>query len=368
MASDQSMDFNEKTKLYGAPFIEGPSNLWISNVDTKMAIEQLGDFKFPITINETEYESSYVCSPYNALISYSKDEMVKIKNPIVCGVLLVLINSIGGLLRLNKVNKNYCINNFLLSTNPYPKWDGEGAKEHLQRCIAQYPDHTIMYRSLNHHTNNELIKKLESLGFILAASRQVYIFDNDLKDFINRNNTQNDRRALANSECQLVLHDDITENDYSRIVELYNLLYLEKYSYHNPQFSLKLIMHWHQNRLLTMMGLRDKNGLLQGIVGLFESEKVITAPLVGYNTKLGEKTSLYRILIYLVLDYSNQKKCCLNLSSGASQFKLLRGAQPFIEYTAAYIDHLPFNRKMTWKAVQKLLNGIFVRLLKRYKL
>ncbi|KGP64116.1 hypothetical protein EP47_08220 [Legionella norrlandica] len=362
------MIFNDKCTLYSNPFIHGSSKEWMLNVETRMTTEEMGGFLFPATLNDTEYHSSYVCSPYNALITYSKDELFKINNRLLRFCLILLINSIGGLLRLGKVNKNYFINNFLLSTNPYPNWHGDGVKEQLNRAREKYPQHAIMYRSLNEHTNKNLIEHLKKEGFILAASRQVYIFDANLQEFINRNNTQNDRRALAKSEYELVLHDQIKESDYHDIVRLYNLLYLEKYSKHNPQFSLKLIAYWHQNRLLTLMGLRDKHGILQGIVGLFESEQVITAPLVGYNTKLSKDKSLYRILIYLVLDYSHKKNRCLNLSSGASHFKLLRGGQPFIEYTAAYIKHLPLYRRITWRAIQILLNVVFVPLLKRYKL
>lgn len=368
MAQGKTMDFNEKARLYSHPFMTECTNDWMHNVNTTMTLDTMGEFTFPATINNTEYQSSYVCSPYNALVTYSKDELVKINNRLLRPVLGLLVNSLGGILRLCKVNKNYCINNFLLSTNPYPNWQGEGAQAHLQRTIKTHPDHAIMYRSLNFYTNKALIEHLQSLGFILAASRQVYLFTPQLGNFIDRNNTQNDRRALAKSEYQLVLHDEIIASDYPDIVALYNALYLEKYSQHNPQFSLKLITYWHQNRLLTMMGLRDKAGRLQGIVGLFESDEVITAPLVGYNTALPSQNALYRILIYLVLDYSNKKGSCLNLSSGASGFKTLRGGKPFIEYSAAYIKHLPWYRRLLWKAVQALLNGLFVPILKRYKL
>ena len=368
MVSSHTMNFNDKSSLYSEPFIKGPSEQLMHNVDTKMITESMDGLFFPVTINETEYESSYVCSPYNALVSYSRDELIKIKNIPLRVSLRLLINLVGIFLKFGKVNKNFCINNFLLSTNPYPDWHGAGAEEQLQQTKTLYPDHAVMYRSLNYHTNSELIDHLKKIGFIIAASRQVYIFDTKLGDFKNRNNTQNDRRALAKSEYQLVTHDEINEADYPVIVTLYNLLYLDKYSKHNPQFSEQLIAYWHKNRLLTMMGLRDKQGVLQGIVGLFESEKVITAPLVGYNTALSSQKALYRILIYLVLEYSDKKERCLNLSSGASHFKLLRGGQPFIEYTAAYIKHLPFHRRMVWKIAQGLANGLFVPLVKKYKL
>lgn len=363
-----NVGFNEKSRAYCKIFMQFPTRESMYNVETTLSTEEIGGFVFPVTLNTTEYESSYVCSPYNAYVSYSQDELVKIKNKWLRYLSGLLMRSIGGLLRAGEINKNYCINNFLLSTNPYPNWNGEGAAAHLKKSLASHPTHAIMYRSLNHHTNAELIKHLTDLGFILVPSRQVYIFDKQLGDFQLRNNNHNDRRAYANMPYQLVLHEQISKEDYPTIVRLYNLLYLEKYSKHNPQFSEKLIAYWHQNQVLTMFGLRDAQGVLQGVVGLFESDSIITAPLVGYNTVLPSQKALYRILIHLILDYSLKKERCLNLSSGASQFKLLRGAHPFIEYSALYIKHLPLRRRVTWKSMRWILNSLFVPIVRRYKL
>lgn len=362
------MNFNDKSRIYSEPFIHTPSEQWILNVSTQMTTIGMGGFVFPATVNEEEYNSSYVCSPYNALVTYGQDELCKINNPLLSCCLRLFMKTLGILLKLGKVNKNLCINNFLLSTNPYPDWNGEGAEEEIKKTQSLYPQHAIIYRSLNSHTNEALIQQLTQLDFMLVASRQVYIFDSSLCDFKRRNNTNNDRRALMKGKYKLVMHEQITKEDYPVILELYNKLYLEKYSQHNPQFSEKLIEYWHKNQLLTMFGLRDQAGVLQGIIGIFESEKVITAPLVGYNTHLTSENALYRILIYLILDYSEKSGRCLNLSSGASGFKLLRGGQPFIEYSAIYINHLPLYRRILWKTIQVVLNWLFVPILKRYKL
>lgn len=362
------MDYNKKAHLYAEPFIKGPTNKWMHNVETLVTEIKMGNFVFPVTINDTQYASSYVCSPYNALITYSQDELYKISNPILRFFLKSLVGSLGWLLRQGEINKNVCINNFLLSTNPYPMWQGEGSQEILEHYKKTHPKHAFMYRSLNEFTNKPLMDCLANQGFKFAASRQVYLFDKSLNNFMRRNGTQNDRRALAKGEFQVVEHDEITKADYSRIVLLYNLLYLDKHSKNNPQFSEELIAYWHQNKLLTMKGLRDNDGILQGIIGLFESEAVITAPLVGYNTALPAIKALYRMLIYLILDYSHTENRCLNLSSGASHFKLLRGGTAFIEVTAIYYAHLSWHRRLTWHTVRGLLNGIFVPLLKRYKL
>lgn len=362
------MNFNLKSFNYSEPFINSPSNKWILNVETKMTTREIGGFLFPTTINNEEYSSSYVCSPYNALVTYGQDELFKIKNHPLRWSLKILMKVLSKLLKLGKINKVICVNNFLLSTNPYPDWEGIGANDDRKKLQALYPQHAIMYRSLNTYTNDRLMHYLEKHGFNLIASRQVYIFDKKLNNFKKRNSTNNDRRALKNSKYKVVSHEEITANDYATIIDLYNKLYLEKYSKHNPQFSEQLIKYWHESKLLTMFGLRDDKGVLQGVIGIFESDEVSTAPLVGYNTHLSAQHALYRILIYLVLDYSDKKGCCLNLSSGASGYKLVRGGQPFIEYSAIYTKHLPLYRRITWQTIKILLNGLFVPILKKYKL
>lgn len=362
------MNFNTKVQTYTQPFIQTQSVDWIHNVETTMTLEQIDAFSFPVTINDQEYQSSYVCSPFNALVTYSQDELIKIHHSLLRFALRIIVLSLDKLLKLGKINKNITINNFLIATNPYPNWQGKEAEQLITYLKNKHPNHAIMFRSLNEHSNEPLLHHLKKIGFELTPSRQVYIFDKKLNNYLKRNNTENDRRALAKSDYQIVSHEEIDSTDYAIIYKLYNQLYLDKYSKHNPQFSEKLLAYWHQNKLLTFIGLRDQEGILQGIVGLFETDQVITAPLVGYNTHLSKKKSLYRILIYLILEYSHSKNCCLNLSSGASQFKRLRGGQAFIEYTAIYLKHLPYYRQFTWKMVNRLLNWVFVPLLKKYQL
>ena len=127
------MNFNDKSRIYSEPFIHTPSEQWILNVSTQMTTIGMGGFVFPATVNEEEYNSSYVCSPYNALVTYGQDELCKINNPLLRCCLRLFMKTLGILLKLGKVNKNLCINNFLLSTNPYPDWNGEGAEEEIKK-------------------------------------------------------------------------------------------------------------------------------------------------------------------------------------------------------------------------------------------
>ena len=47
----------------------------IGNIDSELDRIKIGQSWVPLSINQTEYHNSYVCSPYTAYISYAKDEL-----------------------------------------------------------------------------------------------------------------------------------------------------------------------------------------------------------------------------------------------------------------------------------------------------
>lgn len=361
---------NSKTyeKHYLLPFIKEGVQKFITNVETEVALLHVGEQLFPMTINSFEYESSYVCSPYNACIIYAKEEIVKLQNKRLESALTLLANISGALLKTANINKIVCVNNWLLSTNIYPTWDGKEIPEITDFLTKKFPDHTVMFRSLNQHINGELLAAYASHGYNLIPSRQVYVFDKVKGDYTRKKNTKLDLKLLKKTSYMVVPHDAITHKDYPRITELYNKLYLDKYSYHNPQFTTNLIALWHQQKLLIMQGLRNDQGILDGIVGCFNRGGISTAPLVGYDTELPVSLGLYRMLIIMVIKFVSQEDMLLNLSSGASVFKCLRGAMPEIEYSAIYIKHLSCYRQFIWKLLTGILVYIGIPLMKKYKL
>jgi hypothetical protein len=173
---------------------------------------------------------------------------------------------------------------------------------------------------------------------------------------------------LQRTRFHLANHAELTPSDYPRIAELYRALYLEKYSRHNPQFTSEFIGLCHSNHLMTLAGLRDASGVLQGVVGYFERNGMMTTPLVGYNTAPPQKEGLYRMLIALVLRDAARKGIVLNLSSGAAHFKRLRGGMPEIEYSAAFVSHLSLGRKAVVHGIRTLVNLVGVPIMKRFKL
>ena len=357
-------------------FLDGlqqePSQHWIANADTQWSTVSMNGHRFPMTINDgcsgDGQPNSYVCSPYNGMITYPLEEVQRVPSAMQRGLLRALIHSIAKLLRSAPVDRAISINNWLLSTNLYPEWDGQDLESTTKEFQLRYPHHAILFRSLNQRLNFRLVEELQQSGYRLAPSRQVYLFDGRQGHFATRPNTQRDLKLLAKTPLKECQHQDIFPSDYPRIQQLYNWLYLEKYSQHNPHFTCALIQHWHQTGVLQMAGFRNEHGVLEAVIGCFQINNVLSAPLVGYNTSWPAKAGLYRLLMAWILRKSLEERKWLNLSSGAAHFKRLRGGEPEMEYTAVCYQHLPTHPRWVWSVVVQLLDRIGKPVLEKNKL
>ena len=77
---------------------------------------------------------------------------------------------------------------------------------------------------------------------------------------------------------------EIGPEDSVRVVHLYNQLYLDKYSQHNPHFSVALVALWQRTGVLRMWGLRTREGRLDGVVGVMQSAGRDIFPVVNPTT------------------------------------------------------------------------------------
>ncbi len=352
---------SEKHWLEG--LVTRPSAHWVANVDCRMTVHH----GFPVSVNVTEWENSYVCSPYTAFISYAREELCKLKSPSLEKALGYLISVLGFVLRRADVNKVVHVNNWLMSTNLYPEWDGEDAESLHDDLRRSYPDHVLAFRSLNRKTNAKAMENLRSLGYRLLPSRQVYMFDARDQRLRRPKNYHRDVELLGKSPYRIVPHEEIGEADFPRLVDLYNQLYLIKYSRHNPSFTEALLRLWHEQGLLRMTALRHPEGRIDGIVGIWERAGVTTVPLVGYEMSVPQKAGLYRMLMAIAIEDAHRRRRLLNLSAGASHFKRLRGGEAELEYSAVYYAHLGGVRALVWRLLDLVLRYLAAPLMRYYK-
>ncbi|PYE49725.1 acetyltransferase (GNAT) family protein [Paenibacillus barcinonensis] len=357
-------------RAYLEPMMKHGTMEYMSNVSTTLLLVCMDELVLPVTVNEEEYDNAYVCSPYTHYVTYAKQELSMLQRPMLEKGLSLLLGVLGWGMKKAKINKVVHVNNWLLSTNLYPAMTGEQAVRILEAVKQRYPQHTVIFRSLSARLHSEMIAKLQSAGCRSIPSRQIYLYQASDPSFGNAKSRwllKRDKALLDKHGYELVSDAEMTEADIPRIVELYRMLYLDKYSYDNPQFNERFIAAARTNGSLRIYGLRQQ-GRLDAVMGYFCRNGMMTTPLFGYDTDIPQSVGLYRMLSACLLEQARDNGVLLHESAGAAQFKRNRGAEADFEYSAVYDRHLPLHRRWYWALLDQLLNRIGVPLMRRMKL
>jgi hypothetical protein len=350
----------------------------IRNVATRMRLLDTGRHLFPVSINDggEPPDNSYVVSPLTTYTGYADYEIGQFGqaqgHPLLAWPLRLLVRGIGGWLQRAQIDRIVQVNNWLLSTNLYPPdWTGDDLPEITRLLVETCPDHAIGFRSLNRHSNAALIERLMALGYIAIPSRQVYLFDGHdgpASTFLRRRDSRKDAKLLVGTAYIQVPGDALEDADFPRIEHLYNQLYLDKYCPLNPQFSADWLRAGQRDGWLKLTALRSPAGRIDAVLGWFANEKILTTPVVGYDTALPQKLGLYRLIAQISLEQAARRRGLLNMSAGAADFKRQRGGQPEIEFSLVYVNHLPPARQRVWRWLGGLLHAVGVPIMRKFKL
>ncbi len=346
-------------------FTEGVT-AFVANIETTIYILHIDDLFIPITVNDKQYHNSYVCSLYS-LILYAEEEMKRHKMSLTALLLTPFLTLFKLWSRLSKINKLVIVNNFLLSTNLYPSLSSSQVHLIHQFFKDQFPDHAIIFRSLNSYTEKNLSNDLTKIDYTFITNRSVYLFNPE-----NYQNLPSKKRWIIEKDKKLkknfkiLKHEDFKVSDASEIKRLYDLLYLEKYSYLNPAFTAFFFKEAIQQKIFTLSGIVYE-GRLVGVIGFFKTKGIMATPIVGYDTNLPESLGLYRLLTILMLEESLSSNSLFHMSAGAGHFKRQRGAFQELESMGIATCHLPKYRQFIWKCLAFLCNRLGAPLLIKYR-
>jgi hypothetical protein len=357
-------------RRYLAPLIGDGPQTYIANVHTQMTVLQAGDVVLPVTISDCYPGNSYVCSPYNQYINYGQEELSKLNNRAGELAVRALLAPLAWLFRQGQFDKVVMVNNWLLSTNLYPVLTVNQICATSKFLQATFPEHAILFRSVDPHGNRLLHGTLRTLGFQMVFSRQVYYMDVRDPRITSKKQFKIDLSKHRKSEYALVDGAELTQADLRRVRELYNDLYLEKYSCHNPQFTEDFLRLAHDQQLLTLKAFR-KAGRIDAALGYFwrtsaAGHTVMTQPLFGYDTNLPQSLGLYRLLSTQIALEGIKYHRLVHCSAGVGEFKRLRGAVPSLEYNAVYHQHLPRRRQLPWCVLKSLMDKLAIPIIQKY--
>ena len=332
------------------PLITDDIQKYIRNVyNTQLMAVNVGETIIPVTVTDFHPQNTYTVSPYSHYVSYGGLEEVKhLENPLAEFLVKLALYPIAWFFRSTELDKVVFVNNYLLSTNLYPSVNNEQLSALSDALIERFPDRVIVFRSVDQKKNPHVFDALKSLGYDAVLSRQVWYMD-PLASLKTRQ-CKEDARVLKKTGYEVVDGESLSDDELHRAVYLYELLYLKKYSYFNPQFTFEFLKLARDQKTLFLYGLK-KNGRLDGIMGFFVRNGAMTQPLFGYDTALPQEEGLYRLLTLVTLKEGLKRGLLVHASGGVGKFKKVRGGESVTEYNAVYTKHLPKRRQSPWKLI-----------------
>jgi hypothetical protein len=340
----------------------------VRNLVTRIETRQVGERLLAMTVNRSEPTDTYVCSPHTAFVRYLSEEISTLPVRAAHAPLRLLVSGFDKLLRAARVDDIVHLNNWLLSTNLTGGLAIPDVPRPTRSLAEEFPDAILAIRSLNEWANGELIRSLVAGGWQLIPSRQVWVIDDFSRDWSGRRDTKRDCALAGTTPLRREELQEMNDADAARISELYGLLYLQKYSRLNPDYSPGFIKLTHRIGMIRYIAFRDADGTIQSVAGCFRLGDEVTTPIVGYDTARPAEEGLYRLATWAIFDYARREGLRLNLSSGAAGFKKNRGARPQIEYSAIHVGHLSRPRRLAIGALRQALNGLAVPMMRRYQL
>ena len=344
-----------------------PSNELAKNVQAQLLALRVDHLILPVTLNHAEAGNSYVVSPLSHYVTYAKEELQELEQPNLERILEGLLDGLGALLNWGEVDRIVQVNNSFVSTNLHPNLGLAQLKAITTILEQRFPNHAIAFRSVHSYRGSRLPEFLLKAGYRLVPARSVLFVNTTGGDFKRKADFKRDAKLLAASGYAIRKLEQPNPEELERVCELYGLLYLEKYSYQNPQFTPNFLKLGIETGWLEVFVL-ERDNRIDGALAFYQHGDALTTPIVGYDTHLPLETGLYRMLMAFLLFEAERRGLQVHASSGVAKFKRSRGASSAIEYTAVYTRHLPWPRRFVWAALEFLMRWVAIGLISRFGL
>ncbi len=234
---------------YWALFVKERPVALAANFHTDAAVLRLNGRLWSLSINDGRGECSYPCSLLTQYVRYPLSELSLVSSGPLRAVARLGLAMLGAALRLGRVDRTVQWSSSLLSTDLHDTDLAAAAEAVTQSLRGRFPDRAILLRNIHAFEDPELPGRLESCGYELITSRQIYFFNGKTGCFGVRSDVKRDWKALRSlKEYTVVEHSQFTSSDVPRILELYRMLYLEKHSSLNPQYTERFVAgRWRED-------------------------------------------------------------------------------------------------------------------------
>jgi hypothetical protein len=356
----------EYARKFLTPLIKNGIHHYIENIDAEMQVLRVNNRVFPLVVTNNCYETSYVCSPYGHYISYASESLHLIEGKFIKVLTKNALKGFGKILKAGNINRVVYVNNWLFSTDIYPDELTVEEIKLISKVLQEaFPSHAIVFRSMNSCTNAPSLEALKGNAFDMIVSRQVFLTDTKNVDVFKTRIFKSDLKLMRESNYEILDETQLTEEEYDRVPALYRKLYIEKHSSLNPQLTRRYLQLFLDEGLMHFKVLK-REGKIDGVVGYYCRNGLMTSPFFGYDDTLSNSTQLYRLLSTVLTLEAKEKQFVLHQSSGASFYKKVRRAESYMEYLAVYTNHLSYGRKLPWMLLKHTMNSVAIPFMQKY--
>ena len=335
---------------------EGPET-FIHNARTNLLILSVDNLIIPITVNDAEYANCYLLSSY--FIAANLKEKIEKGSLWFKLCFKPLLPFFSLFLKWVKINKAVIINNWLLSTNPYPEITESQIEKIISFLKEKFPNHYFMFRSINNYANSTVFDSLRRAQFKLIPCRHVYLYDPKRQISANFLRKQKkDTNRIAQKKYTVETVHFLTDKEIERLLQLYINVYVDKYTQYSPLYTEKFLKHGLHSQTLKLKLLK-KGEEIYGVTGFLEKNDYLLVPFFGYDTTVPQDEGLYRMLSAVIMEEIEISNRISHQGSGAGQFKKWRGCIEELEYVGIYDRHLSFKRRAFW-SLSQMFSGWFL--------
>lgn len=251
--------------------------------------------------------------------------------------------------KIFNVDKAIYLNHYGFSTCLYNPQELNEINSEIAKLQSQYKDYAIIFRSIPKPFLEEL-----NFDFKAIPSRIIWMLKDAKIEWQNRRDSLRDVKITAQYGLENKTYiGKINPIKLKKCNQLYEELYIEKYTKYNPRFSFEFFNELVEKQILNIHTI-EKNDEVLAFCGTYFKNGQISSPLLGYEKS---QIPLYRAIMTLQPIEAIKKNAALNLSGGAPIFKRNRGAKPLLEYYIIMDKHLPKWRRFGYWVFQKILSS-----------
>ncbi|HYO72036.1 MAG TPA: GNAT family N-acetyltransferase [Archangium sp.] len=337
-------------------YVEHGTAAYIENTRHQVMLAVIDGEEVPLIINNGTDSRCYLTSSYVNYVLYAEDFARSVKARWARWALLFFISLVRLIIRPSHLDKAVYVNHWMVATGPALRFTPSQLERLAQALRKRFPDHALIFKRGTAETAAAMASRRSGPRFHSIFNRQMYVWRYEpsrkaLRDFKADRNLLNQHlgnlRRLTTAEPGLI----------ERMRELYQSLYIDKYSSHNAFLTTAWFEEAFLRGLLEIYGI-ELEGRLSFFTTCFVAGDELICSMVGHDPEMSRKHGLYRAGMSHMMMLAEQRGLTLNLSSGAGQFKQKRGCTTLAEHELLCFSHLPWRARLSWTLLSRIYNTV----------